>query len=97
MADTNYPSGSQLFTSSGTFTVPDGMVLTAARVLAVGGGGGAACGDFGGGAGGYVACGTFDLSYVSNVPVVVGAGGNRDSGVSGFLPCGTSIICLRCF
>ena len=47
---TNFPPGSQLFTSSGTFTVPNGMVLTAARVLAVGGGGGGACGDFAGGA-----------------------------------------------
>ena len=97
MEDTNYHPGSQLFNSSGTFTVPNGMVLTAARVFAVGGGGGGACGDFVGGAGGYVACGTFDLSNVSNVPVVVGEGGNGDSGVSCYSTYGTSIICLRCF
>ena len=92
---TNYPPGSQLFTSSGTFTTPTGMAVTSARVFAVGGGGGGACGDFVGGAGGYVACGTFDLSNVSDVNVVVGAGGRGDSGGLSFFLCGTSVICVR--
>ena len=96
-ADPNCPPGSQMFNSSGTFTVPTGTTLTAARVLIAGGGGGGACGNYAGGGSGYVACGTFDLSNVSNVTVVVGTGG---IGGGGPYPCGTIVLCvscLRCF
>ena len=65
--------GSQLFTSNGTFAVPKGG--NSVRVLLVGGGGGGRVGHQGGGGGGYVECGNVDVSNVTDVSVIVGAGG----------------------
>lgn len=45
-------SGSQIFTSSGTFTVPDGINLVTIEVIGAGGEGGGNGGG-GGGGGGY--------------------------------------------
>ena len=71
----NYPGcpGSQLFTESGAFMVPKGM--KSLRVLLVGGGGSGFDADAGGGGGGYVECGNVNVSNVTNVSVIVGAGG----------------------
>ena len=65
--------GSQLFTSKGTFAVPKGV--NSVRLLLVGGGSSGDNGEFGGGGGGYVACGNVDVSNVTDVSVIVGAGG----------------------
>ena len=74
--------GSQTFTSSGTFTPPDGC--TSFRVVAVGGGGGGGGGHYGygasggGGGSGYVKVGTYTVS--SPATVTVGAAGSGGSG-----------------
>ena len=62
-----------MFTSSGTFAVPKG--IKSVHVFLVGGGGSGVNGDAGGGGGGYVACGNVAVSNVTDVPVIVGAGG----------------------
>ena len=71
----NYPGcpGNQFFTENGTFAVSTGV--KSVRVLLVGGGGSGYNADLGGGGGGYVECGNVDVSNVTNVSVIVGAGG----------------------
>lgn len=93
-ADPNCPAGWQLFNSTGSFafTILSEMLLTVVRVLVVGGGGGGACGDYFGGAGGYVACGTFDLSSTTKVSVLVGAGGSGAK-YKGTTPFECCIVC----
>ena len=76
----------QIFTSSGTFTVPSGV--TAVKVILIGGGGGVdadrGCVG-GGGAGGTATKWLSGLASGANVPVVVGAsGGTTDGGASSF-------------
>lgn len=63
----------QIFTSSGTFTVPGGV--TSVRVLCVGGGGGGGSGHQGGGGSGYVSTGTVAVTPGQNFTVTVGQGG----------------------
>ena len=71
--------GQQVFTSSGTFTVPTGV--TSLSCVVVGGGGGSTgCSGAGqysgaGGGGGGLAYGTFSVTPGSTVTVQVGAGG----------------------
>lgn len=62
-----------MFTSNGSFIVPPHV--SRVRVVAIGGGGGGANGYMPAGGGGYVACGTFNVTSNSTVPVTVGAGG----------------------
>lgn len=64
----------ELFTSSGTFTVPSGV--SSVRVLVVGGGGGGANGHQGGGGSGYVNVATISVTPGEAVPITVGAGGS---------------------
>lgn len=80
----------QLFTSSGTFTVPSGITSIKVTVLGGGGGGGTAsvngtCGD-GGGAGGMAIKFITGLTPGSTVAVTVGAGGSSSvtGGTSSF-------------
>lgn len=63
----------QIFTSSGTFTVPGGV--TSVRVLCVGGGGGGASGHQGGGGSGYVSANTVSVTPGQTITVTVGQGG----------------------
>lgn len=81
----------QVFTSSGTFTVPSGVTNVKVTVIGGGGGGGSSGGtQFRIGAGG--GCGGFGIAYVSGltagqtVSVTVGAGGGSASsgGTSSF-------------
>ena len=65
--------GSQLFTTSGTFFPPPGV--TTVYVLLIGGGGGGTCGPMAGGSGGYVSCGSVNVSGTTNISVIVGTGG----------------------
>ena len=65
--------GSQLFTANGTFYPPQGV--TTVYVLLIEGGGGGTCGNFGGGSGGYVSCGSVDVSGMININIIVGIGG----------------------
>ena len=71
-----YTTGSQIFTSSGTFSVPSGV--SSVRVLVVGGGAGGGGGHTGGGGSGYVRVGAFSVS--GNIAVTVGTGGSRGIG-----------------
>ena len=74
---TTYAKGMEVFTSSGTFTVPSG--ITKVKVTCVGGGQGG--GNSGSGAQGGVTVGLYDVSSVSTVSVTVGSGGvNSNSG-----------------
>jgi hypothetical protein len=69
--------GMQVFTSSGTFTVPAGVYLVRAKVVGGGGGGGGAASDgaaAGGGGGGY-AEGLVAVSPGQEISVTVGAAG----------------------
>ena len=70
--------GSQLFTTNGTFYPLPGVTIV--RVFLIGGGGGGTCGNFPGGSGGYVSCGSVNLSGKTNVNVIVGDGGQPSSG-----------------
>lgn len=71
----------QVFTSSGTFTVPSGIARVWVRVVGGGGGGGGASSDGanagggGGGAGGYSEE-FVDVSATTSVEITVGSGGN---------------------
>lgn len=68
--------GSQIFTSSGTFTAPDGV--TAVQVFCVGGGSSGCCNrsnSGGGGGGGYTTTKTVSVTPGNKYAVVVGAGG----------------------
>lgn len=68
----------QVFTSSGTFVVPDGVTKVRARVTGGGGGGGATGGGsykaMGGGGGGF-AIGEYSVTPGASITVTVGAGG----------------------
>jgi hypothetical protein len=66
---TNY----QQFTTSGTFTVPAGVVFV--NVLLVGGGGGGGNGGGGGGGGGVVFVPNYPVTPAGSLAVTVGAGG----------------------
>ena len=77
--------GSQLFTSNGTFAVQKGV--NSVRVLLVGGGGSGYNGEYGGGGGGYVACGNVAVSNVTDVSVIVGAGGVNGPNAGTFHSC----------
>lgn len=78
--------GRQVFTSSGTFTVPMAMQLgyvkPFVRVIGGGGAGGANANGGGGGGGGGIAKELVDLFGVPSVTVTIGAGG-AVSGASG--------------
>jgi hypothetical protein len=80
-------SNMQVFTSSGTFTVPAG--ITKVKVTVVGGGGGSSGGDScasgnGGGGGGAAIEVISGLTPGGTVSVTVGAGGNGASGLSNY-------------
>ena len=49
--------------------------VTTVYVLLIGGGGGGTLGNFPGGSGGYVSCGSVNVSATTNVNVIVGIGG----------------------
>jgi hypothetical protein len=68
----------QVFTSSGTFTVPAGV--NSIRVCVVGGGGGGGGGHSGGGGSGHVRTGTYSVSPGQSISITVGAGGNGGAG-----------------
>ena len=70
---TEVPSGTQSFTSSGTFAVPTG--ITAVDVLVVAGGGGSGRRGGGGGAGGLIFRPSFPVTPGATVTVTVGCGG----------------------
>lgn len=53
------------------------------RVLLVGGGSPGAFSNWAGGSGGYVACGTFNVSNSTSVPVNVGSGAMALSNLNG--------------
>ncbi|WP_211842340.1 glycine-rich domain-containing protein [Neoroseomonas alkaliterrae] len=82
----NDPRGEmQVFTSSGTFTVPAGV--SRVRVTCTGGGGAGAGttpnGGGGGGAAGQTAIGWYDVTPGSAITVTVGAGGAAGAGDGG--------------
>jgi hypothetical protein len=69
----------QIFTSSGTFTLPSGFSASKplwAKVTAVGGGGGGGSGYTAGG-GGAGAVVVKDLAITGNLPIIIGSGGNH--------------------
>jgi len=73
------PPQSESFTSSGTFSVPNG--LSSADVLVVaGGGGGSGDNGGGGGAGGLIFFPSYPVTPSGIVTVTVGCGGNGTSG-----------------
>ena len=75
---TELPSGTQSFTSSGTFSVPTG--ITSVDVLVVGGGGGGGNPNAGGGgAGGLVFVPGFTVTPGGTVTVTVGCGGGAQT------------------
>ena len=87
----------QTFTSSGTFTPPSSYGASKPLVvdfIAVGGGGSGGgndgSGTSGGGGGGRVVKGT--LSLVGSVPIVIGAGGSRQTGNTWGNPGGYTLI-----
>ncbi|MEO6167757.1 MAG: T9SS type A sorting domain-containing protein [Chitinophagales bacterium] len=67
-------SGSETFTSSGTYTVPEGITLISIDVIGAGGTGGINGGG-GGGGGGY-ASGVYSVTPFSILTVTIGEGGN---------------------
>jgi hypothetical protein len=77
----------QTFTTSGTFTVPAGVTSISIEVVGAGGTGGGNGGG-GGGGGGY-ASGTYSVTPLTTLPVIVGIGGSGPtagtSSVSTFL------------
>ena len=76
--------GYQVFTASGTFTVPAGVTLI--RAAAIGGGGaGSGCGGHGGGGGGAgnLATGSFAVTPGQQVTITIGAGASSAPGVTG--------------
>lgn len=76
-------SNMQVFTASGTFTVPAGITKVKATVVGGGGGGGAGNGDApsnGGGGGGTAIEIISALTPASNVSVTIGAGGASGGG-----------------
>ena len=71
----------QVFTGSGTFTVPSGITRVHLTAVGAGGGGAAEATGGGGGAGGAYCDGFVDVSATSSIGVTVGAGGA--AGVAG--------------
>lgn len=73
------PQGQQIFTTSGTFTVPTGVTQVSAVVVGGGGGGAGSDGDRNegntGGGGGGLAYGTFTVTPGESLTVTVGAAG----------------------
>lgn len=73
------PTGQQVFTTSGAFTVPTGVTQVSAVVVGGGGGGAGSDGDRNegntGGGGGGLAYGTFSVTPGESLTVTVGAGG----------------------
>lgn len=67
-------TSSQSFTSSGTFTVPAGVTSITIEVVGAGGDGGGNGGG-GGGGGGY-ALGTYNVTPLTTLPVIVGLPGS---------------------
>jgi hypothetical protein len=80
-------TASQTFTTSGTFTVPAGVTSITIEVVGAGGDGGGNGGG-GGGGGGY-SSGTYSVTPLTTLPVIVGIGGSGPatgtSSVSTFL------------
>lgn len=77
---------SQLFTSSGSWTVPTGVTEIRATVIGAGGGGGGADNQNGGQGGrAGVACGVYTVTVGTSLTVTVGVGGtgNNSGGGSG--------------
>ena len=80
---TEVPSGTESFTSSGTFSVPTGITSVDVLLVAGGGGGGTSAGG-GGGAGGLIYKPGFTVTPGGSIPVTVGDGGaNAGPGTSG--------------
>ena len=78
--------GQQIFTTSGTFTVPAGVTQVSAVVVGGGGGGGdSTAGDEpgAGGGGGGLAYGTFTVTPGESLTVTVGTGGAGGEGNNG--------------
>jgi hypothetical protein len=71
-------SGSQTFTTSGTFAVPAGVTTVNIQVVGAGGSGGSN-GAGGGGGGGY-ASGAYAVTPLNSIPVTIGTGGSGPSG-----------------
>ena len=67
--------GREVFKSSGTFFVPEGVTAVDVLVVAGGGCGGPRDGTGGGGAGGLVYVESYPVTPGTSVPVIVGAGG----------------------
>jgi hypothetical protein len=63
----------QIFTTSGTYTVPTGV--TAIEIEVIGGGGGGGFNGGGGGGGGGYAKGTYNVTPGANLAVIIGVGG----------------------
>jgi len=80
---TEIPSGTETFTSSGTFNTPTGITSVDVLVVGGGGGGGTSAGG-GGGAGGLIYRPGFPVSPGTPITVTVGDGGaNAGPGVQG--------------
>jgi hypothetical protein len=77
-------TGSQVFTSSGTFTVPAGVSSLTIEAIGAGGDGGGN-GTGGGGGGGY-SMGTFSVTAGSTLSVVVGVHGGGSAATSAVSP-----------
>lgn len=74
-------SGSETFTASGMYVVPEGVTTITIEVIGAGGHGGGN-GSGGGGGGGYAA-GTFEVTPLSTLSVTIGeAGGGANSGTT---------------
>ena len=72
--------GKQVFTSSGTFTIPTGV--TKLHVILIGGGAGGGQGG-GGGSGAYCEAYNLDVTGVASIAVTIGAAGNGVSSGNG--------------
>lgn len=86
--------GLHVFTSSGTFTVPDG--ITAVEVQMVGGGGGSANSSPSGGSGGYTLKQIFGLTPGAAITVTVGTAGTAGTGSANGGTGGTSSFGSYC-
>jgi len=91
-----FEGGLQIFTSSGTFTVPSGVTRVRARVWGGGGGGGGSNSGWagGGGGGGGYAEGIYVVVPGQTIPVTVGPGGGAAGGNGN--PGGTSSFGAFC-
>jgi hypothetical protein len=81
-----FAGGMQVFTASGTFTVPAGITSVEALVIGGGGAGGASGGAGNAGAGGHgggMAWGRYAVTPGAAIAVTVGAGGEPSAGNGG--------------